>query len=629
MNRVAPAHSVHSSFAAVHWNMLYGALSIMTLAFSASDTVPVSDTAHVYARRIDFATLGRTRWKLQSGDFAAGLNQVLPSQGVYIRQYGPAGMGTISRRGADPSQVLLLWNGLAVNNPMLGMTDLSLLQTFGQNEITFAEGPNAAFYGSGSVGGTLSVHSAAIRDTGVHVQAALSAGSFGFWSAGSETGYKYRKGFWNVNLTGQGAANRFPYRLSQTERELHRMYNSDLFTGGLRLSGGWSLKHWNFSTHAEYQRSERGLGVTPATTALQGRQQDDNVRLVGEAAYHRGGHRWVNRIGIIADHFIYTNQQTGNHDSSLSLNRQWQSEWFFGNDRIRGVAGADVVWVTGHTHHYAHVNDRIYPAQFLSLAIPGKRGVVAANFRWEWFEKMPSGSLSVEQGFGKHIKARANVGNSFRRPTLNDLFWAGGGNIHLKYETGASAEAGLNLHKETKRIQSELSVTAWTRFLLNPIVWLPENNVWQARNMDRGDYRGCQITGDFRVKAGKTLISAQLNAEYTMAMMQHGGRTFRQIFVPPIVASMKMGAAGVNWWLRLGLNYTAARFISTDNTAELPAFLLPEIQAGRKFRLKKYNLCLSLVCDNVSGTVYQHMPGRPMPMRSYLVRLSLSQPKKQ
>lgn len=605
--------------------MFYGALSILTLAFSASDSIPVTDTAHVFARRIDFASLGRTRCKLHTGDFAAGLNQAMPAQGVYIRQYGPSGMGTISRRGADPSQVLLLWNGLAVNNPMLGMTDLSLLQTFGQSEITFAEGPNAAFYGSGSVGGTLSVQSAVIRDTGVHVQAALSAGSFGFWSAGAETGSKSRRAFWNVNLTGQGAANRYPYRLSATEREVFRMANSDLFTGGLRISGGLSHKQWSFSSHAEYQRSERGLGVSPGTVSLQGRQQDDNVRLVGEAVYHHAGHRWVNRLGVIADHFIFINQQTGSHDSSLSLNRQWQTEWFFGNERIRGVAGADVVWITGHTRHYAHVRDRLYPAQFMSLALPGKHGVVAANVRWEWFEKIPSGSLSIERAMGKHLKARANVGSNFRRPTLNDLFWAGGGNVHLKYENGASAEAGLTARKENKGIKAEVSATFWTRYLINPIVWLPENNVWQARNMDRGDYRGCQLSGDLHLKAGKTLWDAHLNAEYTRALMQYGGRSFRQIFVPPVVASLRIGAARASWWLRLGVIYTSARFVSTDNISELPAFLLPEAQAGRKISLKKHELGISLVCDNVTGTVYQHMPGRPMPMRSFLIRISLKQ----
>ena len=46
---------------------------------------------------------------------------------VFVKQYGRATLSTVSFRGTGPSHTQVTWNGMRINNPMLGMTDFSMI----------------------------------------------------------------------------------------------------------------------------------------------------------------------------------------------------------------------------------------------------------------------------------------------------------------------------------------------------------------------------------------------------------------------------------------------------------------------------------------------------------------------
>jgi hypothetical protein len=119
------------------------------------EVIKPTDTVFVHVQRIDFATLGRVVRDYQAGSDDKSLTSVLGGAGVFFKQYGVAGSSTISRRGADANQTQVNWNGLPVNNAMLGMTDFNTLLNWGNTEMFLVEGGNSASVGSGSMGGTL------------------------------------------------------------------------------------------------------------------------------------------------------------------------------------------------------------------------------------------------------------------------------------------------------------------------------------------------------------------------------------------------------------------------------------------------------------------------------------------
>ena len=141
-------------------------LRIFSLDVDRGDTTLISgwvdgrderptDTVFIRAQRVDFATVGRVVKQFQSGDNDQLLTAAMQDGGAFFKQYGVTGSSTISRRGADANQTQINWNGLPINNPMLGMSDFNTLMSWGTGEMFLVEGGNSAVVGSGSMGGTL------------------------------------------------------------------------------------------------------------------------------------------------------------------------------------------------------------------------------------------------------------------------------------------------------------------------------------------------------------------------------------------------------------------------------------------------------------------------------------------
>ena len=49
---------------------------------------------------------------------------------VFVKNYGRATLSTVAFRGTSPSHTQVTWNGMRINNPMLGMTDFSAIPSY-------------------------------------------------------------------------------------------------------------------------------------------------------------------------------------------------------------------------------------------------------------------------------------------------------------------------------------------------------------------------------------------------------------------------------------------------------------------------------------------------------------------
>src|SRR3989442_13552307 len=77
---------------------------------------------------------------------------------VSVRAYG--GLGELAHpsiRGSSPAQVLVLLDGIPLNSVGLGQTDLSTISVDAVDRIEILRGPFAAIYGSGALGGVISI----------------------------------------------------------------------------------------------------------------------------------------------------------------------------------------------------------------------------------------------------------------------------------------------------------------------------------------------------------------------------------------------------------------------------------------------------------------------------------------
>src|SRR5437867_5720823 len=78
--------------------------------------------------------------------------------GIDVERSGTIGKLTDVRlRGADPRHTLVLYDGIPLNGPWLGIFDFADFMGSGRNQIEVFGGPASSLYGSGAVGGVIQI----------------------------------------------------------------------------------------------------------------------------------------------------------------------------------------------------------------------------------------------------------------------------------------------------------------------------------------------------------------------------------------------------------------------------------------------------------------------------------------
>lgn len=62
---------------------------------------------------------------------------------VFVKSYGRATLSTVAFRGTSPSHTQVTWNGMKINNPMMGMTDFSTIPSYFIDRTTLLHGTSS------------------------------------------------------------------------------------------------------------------------------------------------------------------------------------------------------------------------------------------------------------------------------------------------------------------------------------------------------------------------------------------------------------------------------------------------------------------------------------------------------
>ena len=84
---------------------------------------------------------------------------------VFVKSYGRATLSTVAFRGTSPSHTQVTWNGMRINNPMLGMTDFSTIPSYFIDQASLLHGTSSVNETGGGLGGL--VRLGTIPDVGV------------------------------------------------------------------------------------------------------------------------------------------------------------------------------------------------------------------------------------------------------------------------------------------------------------------------------------------------------------------------------------------------------------------------------------------------------------------------------
>jgi len=197
--------------------------------------------------------------------------------GVVVRRDGPGGAQTVSLRGGAPSGVLVLLDGLPLNDPLTGEADLSLVPAALLESVTVLPGSRSARFGGRAESGVVLLES---RAAGAPAEFALTVGSLGEARIGGTLPLRTPDGTEGapslaVSLIGEFARlhGRFPFELPERigggagERT-----NGDLQQASLTASLAGSAGGGRLRIRAGGEGLERGLpgrSYAPATSARQ------------------------------------------------------------------------------------------------------------------------------------------------------------------------------------------------------------------------------------------------------------------------------------------------------------------------------------------------------------------------
>ncbi|MBR2976124.1 MAG: Plug domain-containing protein, partial [Alistipes sp.] len=89
---------------------------------------------------------------------------------IFVKSYGRATLSTISFRGTSPSHTQVTWNGMRINNPMLGMTDFSMIPSHFVDNATLLHGTSSVQSSGGGLGGAVQLSTAPTATDGFALQ---------------------------------------------------------------------------------------------------------------------------------------------------------------------------------------------------------------------------------------------------------------------------------------------------------------------------------------------------------------------------------------------------------------------------------------------------------------------------
>ena len=125
-----------------------------------------------------------TREEIATRNPASTVELLRDVPGLYVDQVGgPGGVSNIYIRGSDPEQVLVLIDGVRVNDPTVsrgGSYDLSSVDPSDVERIEVIRGAGSAIYGADGMGGVINIVSRRATPSSVKLGMGAGAGTFGY-----------------------------------------------------------------------------------------------------------------------------------------------------------------------------------------------------------------------------------------------------------------------------------------------------------------------------------------------------------------------------------------------------------------------------------------------------------------
>ena len=377
-----------------------------------------------------------------TGD-ALDLLRTVPGLAV-VQAGSPGKQASVFTRGAASYQTLVVWNGVELNDPAFGGFDWAHLSTDGVERIEVAKGPYSAVWGSAAMGGVVQLVTARGGSGGSHGSGRIEGGTHGSGRASGAGGTTW--GALALDLAGHWRT---------TDGEL----DNDGYEGGeIDLRAELAPRASESSRVGLLVRAndaEIGLPYDFVGPPAPERHQTFDSTMVALPASWQGGRwslqgslAWIESSTELADPndpFAASTTDAERETLRAVARRSFpELGWLaFGGEVERETATSSSAFGPGLADDEAESD-----ALFAQAGAGRGRWSAELGVRRDDHDAF-GGETSVRGGVvvraHDRLLLRASVGESFRAPSLGDLYFPGFSNPELQPERGQSVEAGVEI----------------------------------------------------------------------------------------------------------------------------------------------------------------------------------------
>ena len=439
---------------------------------------------------------------------------------IFVKSYGRATLSTVAFRGTSPSHTQVSWNGMKINNPMLGMTDFSMIPSYFIDDASLLHGTSSVNETGGGLGGAVKLSTKPADADGFGVQYIQGIGSFK--SFDEFLRLTYGNDHWQISTRAVYSSSPNDYKFLNRDKK-ENVYDENMniidqyYPVERNRSGSYKdlhiLQEVYYNTgkgdrlglNAWYINSNRELAMLTvdhgSDTDFDNRQREQTFRGVLSWDHIRRNWKVAAKGGYTYTWMAYDYKRdlgngvmahmTRSRSSINTIYGQAEGEYYIGNKWLFTAN------LSMH-QHFVESRDKNIVLQQGGNGILGYRkarpelsGSVSA--KWRPTERLGMSLVIREEMFGRewtpiipaffidgvlskrgNIAAKASVSRNCRFPTLNDLYFLPGGNPDLKKESGWSYDAALSFAVGKQNVYSLSGSASWFEsFIKDWIIWLP------------------------------------------------------------------------------------------------------------------------------------------------------------
>jgi iron complex outermembrane receptor protein len=552
---------------------------------------------------------------------------LLQQNTCFVKSYGPANIASLSVRGSTAQQTAVLWNGLNINNPMLGQTDISLVPAGLFDQATLQKGALSGYWGSGAMAGVLNLRSSVPEQEGISIRASTSYSSMKNVSQWIAVGFNKKNWSSSTKIFADGSKNQYSYYNADSviRTQTHAKTNQFALMQDVsyKISAGQQL-----GMHFWLQDAQRQVPYSLSEIAQDASQHDRIVRALLDWKLNRHNYSIAARTAFFDEALIYTNRTY-----SVYSNSRFQT--YMADVEAQRYLPKGFTITAGSTNAVSNGSSEGYSGQkqlsriafYENVSWKSKRFGATFYGREELFNFstfIPTGGLAANLQLAKWLSWKANAGTVFRYPTLNDLYWNPGGNPNLKPEQGFSEESSLEINVQMGKFFFTSTGTIFSRRIHNWILWMPGRNaIWSPQNVLEVWSRGAESNSRLAYQARNCKVSLQVLTNYVLSspektVLQNDESKGKQLpYVPMYSGSGVFMLEYKGWSVRSLLTYTGYRYLTSDNYDYLQPYQILDLRLAKTFSAKNLLLNIFAEANNVLNENYQSVAQYPMPLRNY------------